>query len=220
MFQLHCFALLSLAPTLIQNMRAFFISLILGLMFLPTSAQDTLLLMNGKQLPGKISEESQIYILLEVPKKNGKTKLLSYERAEIYSFQKPGKDSILYQKDPLLGKELSQEEMRFFMHGQTDARFGHPMLYNQLGGFAFGLGSTLALDGGALPFLTPVVYSLSMQIPIVRVKDTAISNRNSAISPYYLEGYNATARSKKFIKGFLSTMVGVFVGSGVVLLTD
>lgn len=205
---------------LTQNMKALFISFTLGLLFLPSSAQDTLLLMNGKQLPGKISEESQIYILLEVPKKNGKTKLLSYERAEIYSFRRAGVDSILYQKDPILGMDLSQEEMLSFMNGQTDARNGHPMLYNQLGGFAFGLGSTIALDGGALPFLTPVIYSLSMQIPVVRVKDTAISNRNSALSPYYLEGYNATARSKKFIKGFLSTMAGVFVGSGVVLLTD
>ncbi len=195
-----------------------FILSILG--YLQVSGQDTLLLLNGKSLGGAINAESATYILLEVPRNNGKTKVLSYDRDLIYSFRKSGQDSIVYQQDPLLGYDLSQVEMRSFMYGQNDARNGHPMLFNQLGGFALGLSTTLVLDGGALPFLTPIAYSLGMQIPVVRVEKSAISDRESALSPYYLEGYNATARSKKFVQGFLSTMAGVVVGSGIVLLSD
>lgn len=195
----------------------FFLSV---LAYLPSHSQDTLLLMNGKSLGGKINDQSATYILLEIPRKKGGTKMLSYDREEIYSFRKSDRDSIVYQEDPLLGFDLSQQDMRNFMHGQDDARNGHPMLYNQLGGFALGLGSTIALDGGAVPFIIPIAYSLGMQIPIVRVKDSAISDRESALSPYYLEGYNATARSKKLINGFLSTMAGVVLGSAIVLLSD
>lgn len=201
-------------------MRILLLVLLIVLTSLPLISQDSLLLMNGKSLDGKINDQSITYILLEVPRKNGRTKVLSYNREEIYSYRKSDQDSIVYQQDPLLGYELSQEDMRNFMHGQNDARNGHPMLYNQLGGFAFGLGTTIVLDGGAVPFLTPIAYSLGMQIPIVRVKESAISDRESALSPYYLEGYNATARSKKFVRGFLSTMAGVVVGSGIVLLSD
>ena len=220
MFRGLWIALLSLAHTLMMMMKASLFFLFIGALFLNSSAQDTLLMMSGKSLLGKITDEDGAYILLEIPKNNGKTKVLSYDRAEIFSFKKAGKDSIVYQMDPVFGEELTQEEMRMFMYGQDDARNGHPMLYNQLGGFALGLGTSLALDGGALPFLTPVMYSLTMQIPVVKVKESAIMDQRNTLSPYYLEGYNATARSKKFIKGFLSTMAGVFLGSGIILLTD
>lgn len=220
MFRGLWIALLSLAHTLMIMIKAGLFLLFIGALFLNSSAQDTLLMMNGKSLPGKITDENAVYILIEVPKNSGKSKVFSFEKAEIFSFKKDGKDSILYQMDPVFGEDLTQEEMRMFMYGQEDARNGHPMLYNQLGGFAIGLGTSLALDGGALPFLTPVLYSLTMQIPIVKVKESAIMDQRNTLSPYYLEGYNASARGKKFIQGFLSTMAGVFVGSGIILLTD
>jgi hypothetical protein len=220
MFKGLWIALLSLAHTLTMMIKASLFFLFIGAFFLKSSAQDTLLMLSGKTLPGKILDESGAYVLLEVPKNNGKTKVLSYDKAEIFSFKKGEKDSILYQMDPVFGEDLTQVEMRMFMHGQEDARNGHPMRYNQLGGFALGLGTTLALDGGALPFLTPFVYSLTMQIPVVKVKEAAIHDQRNTLSPYYLEGYNATARSKKFVRGFLSTMAGVFLGSGIILLTD
>jgi len=185
------------------------------------TAQDTLLLLNGKSLPGLISDESGVDILFDIVKKNGKPKTLRYNRGEIFSMKKGEEEArVLYEQDPLLGYDLSQEDMRSYMYGQDDARNGYRALPTTIGGFAVGLGSTLALEGGAIPFLSPLVYSLGMQIPFIKVRKESISDQRYTLSPLYLDGYDKTARSKKFVHGFLGSMAGVFIGSGILLVAD
>jgi len=183
-------------------------------------AQDTLLLLNGKQLPVRITDDSGAAVFFEAEKRNGKLKQYEILKGDIFSIIKgDAPESILYVQDLDRGMELEVADMRAYMVGQNDARNGHKTLPAALGGVAVGAGAVFFFEGGFLPFLTPVVYSLGMQIPVIKVRKDAITNQAATMNPYYLEGYDKTARSKKFIHSLLGSFAGVALGSVVYEVT-
>lgn len=199
----------------------FILTAILSTAGLYCSGQDTLLLMNGKELAVKIMDDSGARIFFEAEKKNGRLKDFDIHKSEIFSVRKGGEEeSILYVKDPDIGLELSVEDMRFYMSGQNDARYGFKTWPIAATGFAAGVGAVFYMEGGYSPFLATLIFPLGAQIPYIKIPKSSISNPKHALSEYYVEGYNKTARSKKFIHTFLATFAGVAAGSVVYELSQ
>ena len=179
-------------------------------------AQDTLRLLNGRILIVEITDDSGANVFFDAEKKNGRIKNYEVYKMEVFSIHKvDGEESVLYVQDPDMGYDLSVEEMRYFMAGQQDARAGYKAWPSMIGGFAFGAGTVFYFEGGYAPFTTPFVYSLTMQIPYIKIKESSISDKKNTISDLYVEGYNRTARSKKLLSNFIATMAGVVVGSTI-----
>lgn len=186
-----------------------------------SNAQDTLFLNNGKKLPVAITDDSGARVFFEATNKRGGMKEYEVHKSEIFSIKKMGEEeTILYVQDPVLGYDLSTADMRFYMAGQNDAREGFRTLPTAIGGFVLGAGSVFYMEGGYVPFMTPILYSITMQIPYIKIKESTITEPKYMVSDYYVEGYNKTARSKKFIHSFLATFAGVAVGSLVYELTQ
>lgn len=188
---------------------------------LNSSAQDSLLLLNGRTIMGQLSDETGVYILMDVVRKNGKLKRLQYDRADVYSLSPANEErSILYRPDSLLGYELSPLEMRYYMHGQNDARFGYNSKPTLIAGFLVGAGAGVASNGALWSYAAPLAFSLGMQIPFIRIKESAVSDMRNTSSDFYIEGFDKTARSKKFVNGFLASFVGVAVGALTMRLVE
>lgn len=197
------------------------LSLVLALLIcaMKSKAQDSLLLLNGRTVLGQVNDDSGVDLIFDV-QKGSKVKTLRYTRWDIYSYTKGEQRTVLYRKDSLLGFELSPQDMRYYMHGQNDARFGYNPRPTMYAGFALGCGAAVATNGDFRGLAMPMVYSLAMQIPVIRIRQSAISDQRNTVSEYYVEGFNKTARSKKFVSGFLSSFAGVVVGSLVLTLAD
>jgi len=200
---------------------SFFLLLLLALSS-PAAGQDKLLLMDGTRLEVRIVRSDPSRLVFERQKKNGSFKLDSLYTPELFS-QTPegGEEQMRYVQDPILGDELSEEELRYYLYGLDDARQGYDALPTIIGGFVVGTAGTIAMEGGLVPSIgLPLAYGFGMQIPIIRIREETITDTQWKQYPTYLEGYNKKARSKKFIGGFMSTLVGSLVGSGVVVLID
>jgi hypothetical protein len=178
--------------------------------------------MNGQILNVDITDDSGANIFFNAPKKNGKMKSFSLYKTDIFSVTKKGQaESVLYVKDEPMGNEYSVPEMRYFLHGENDARKGFRTWPTAVGGVIYGAAGTMVMGRSLIPFaLFPVTYSLGMQLPVIKIRKETISNTDFPSQPTYKEGYNKVARSKKFIKSFVYTFAGVAIGTAAIELTD
>jgi len=185
-------------------------------------AQDKLLLMDGTRLEVRILNKDASKVVFEREKKNGTLKTDSLYTPELFSVTAKGEqEEMRYVQDAMLGDEFTEEDMRYYIYGLDDARQGYNALPTMIGGFAVGAAGTIAMEGGIIPTMgLPLAYGFGMQIPIIRIREETITDTRWKQSPTYLDGYNKKARSKKFIGGFMRTLVGSLVGSGIVLLIE
>lgn len=183
-------------------------------------AQDKILLMNGQELDVSILSDEGGEISFEAQRKSGKMKEINLFKGDVFSFTKAGQaETVLYAKDDFIGNDYTVTEMRYLVYGQGDARNGYKSWPSAAGGFLFGVGGTLYAEGGYVPFVIfPLAYSFGMQIPYIKIKKNTVSDPGHLGYETYVEGYNKTARSKKFIHSFLATFAGVAVGAAIVEL--
>lgn len=205
---------------LLKQIYSLYLSILVMLFVLTSSlhvqAQDRIVTLSGKYLDVKITDDSGANVFFDIEKKKGKMRSISLYKGELFSTQKKGEEvTLLYAQDLDFGNELSVEDMQHLIYGQHDAREGYNANPAMIGGFALGLGSTIALDAVLVPLSFPFIYSLGMQIPYIKIKEKTISNQAYTGNPYYKEGYNKTARSKKMIRSFLGCTTGVLLGIGV-----
>ncbi len=176
-------------------------------------AQDRIITLSGKYLEVSITDDSGANIFFDVTKTKGKTRSLSIYKGDVFSTKRQGEtETLLYAQDVDFGYELSVEDMRHYIFGQHDAREGYDATPSLLAGFAVGVGSALYLESGFLPLTVPIIYSLGMQIPYIKIKEKTISDLAYKGNPNYKYGYEKTARSKKMIRSMLGSAVGVLVG--------
>jgi hypothetical protein len=185
---------------------------ILGLMLCGAQAQDKINLMNGQVLEGKVVGQSTLEIRYLVPRKNRMV-----ERAEptsgVFSVtDSAGREKVWYFMDTVFGNDYTVPQMRWFIKGERDARYGYKPIGPMLGGFALGAGLTMALDLEVNSLIIPPVYAGFMAWPRVYVTRGSITDPNMEGDPIYATGYSAVGRPKRVVKSLLSTAAGVLVG--------
>jgi len=135
------------------------------------------------------------------------------DRDAVFSFQPMvGKERVYYFYDEPLGNVASVEEMRAFVVGERDARFGltgNAWLY---GGMAVGLMTGYAARGSILALAVPPLVALTARIPVVRIKEKNIQDLSYKFNEDYAAGYETYARSKYARKALLGSAIGTAIG--------
>lgn len=184
---------------------------ILGLLLCGARAQDKINLMNGQVIEGRVLGQSTLEIRYLLPGKHLKER--SEPTSGVFSVTDSlGHEKVWYFKDTLFGNDYTVPQMRWFIKGERDARYGYKPWGPMLGGFALGAGLTMALDLEVNSLIIPPVYAGFMAWPRVYVTRGSITDPNMEGDPIYATGYSAVGRPKRVVKSLLSTAVGVAVG--------
>jgi len=175
-------------------------------------AQDTINLMNGQLLSGKVIGQSTMEIRYLVPRR-GKMVERTEPTDGVFSVTDSlGHEKVWYFKDTLFGNTYTVPEMRWYIKGERDARLGYKPIVPILGGFALGAGLTMAMNLQVNSLLIPPIYAGAMAWPRVYVTRGSITDPNMDGDPVYATGYSAAGRPKRVINCLLSSAVGVLVG--------
>jgi hypothetical protein len=193
----------------------FLVTTLLMLIAGKSFTQDTLLLMNGQELLCKIQNDSGTVIVMEVTKKNGKVKVREIHKSDIFSvIKKDSAEVVLYSQNEMFGDIFTEEEMRFYLAGEKDARNNFKARHIFIIGIA--LCGGIAYYGGD-GFITatapPILFMLAQLVGKVKIKEETMSDKRYKHNDIYLYGYEPPARSKKMIRaaqgGFLGSALGV-----------
>ncbi len=135
------------------------------------------------------------------------------DRDAVFSFQPTeGEERVYYFYDEPLGNVASIEEMRAFVVGERDARFGvtgNAWLY---GGMAVGLFTGYAARGSVLALAVPPLVALTARIPVVKIKEEYIQDSKYKYIEDYAAGYETYARSKYTRRALLGSAIGTVIG--------
>lgn len=178
-------------------------------------AQDTLLLMNGRDLPCKIVEDSGTVFLALLRKPNGKVIFREIHKNDVFSVTRMGEqEKILYMQDEMLGNIYTADEMRFYLAGENDARQNFNAWPTFFVGYALCAGAALAGGDGYITTLAPpIIYTLVQLIPKVKIREKTMSHPDYKYNDLYADGYEPPARTRKISRalegGFLGSATGV-----------
>jgi hypothetical protein len=203
----------SLAQINFMLMR-FFIFLSLVLFSMTLRSQDTLLLMNGRELGCHIVSDSGTVFLFELAKKNGKIKLREIHKNEVFSVTKSGEEEmILYTKNEFLGDVYSTEEMRYYLAGENDARSNFTAWPTFIVGFALcGTIGFLGQDGFMTALFPPLLYTVAQLVPKIKIRESTMSHPDYKYNDMYADGYEPPARSRKLFRALEGSFAGSAAG--------
>ncbi len=178
-------------------------------------SQDRILLMNGQVIQGKVLGQSTLEIRYLMDSRRGLR-----ERAEptesVFSVTDTlGRERIWYFYDTVFGNDMTEQQMRWFIKGEQDARKGYKPIWPMVGGFVAGAGLTIALDLEVNSLLIPPLFAASMALPRVHVTKGSITDPLMDGDEYYAYGYAKVGRTKRVLRTLLSSAVGVAVGLAV-----
>lgn len=176
-----------------------------------TSAQDTLLLMNGRNLPCKIVEDSGTVFLTLIKKPSGRIILREIHKNDVFSVTKRGEtESILYMQDEMLGNIYAVDEMRYYLAGENDARQNFDAWPTFAVGFALCAGVSIwGGDGYITAVGPPILYTLLQLAPKIKIREKTMSHPEYKYNDIYADGYEPPARTRKLSRA----MEGAFLGS-------
>ena len=176
-----------------------------------TRAQDTLLLMNGRQMNCRILADTGTVFEFELVKPNGKVKLRELHKNDVFSVKKAGQQEvILYAQDELMGDIYSIDEMRFYLAGEDDARENFSAWPTFAVGFALCAGISLwGGDGYITAVGPPILYTMIQLVPKIKIREKTMSRPEYKYNDIYADGYEPPARSRKLFRA----MGGSFAGS-------
>ncbi len=197
-------------------MRSFLLLILLSASAFRSHAQDTLLLMSGHTIEGKVLGQSTLEIRYLEEKRNGKI----VERAEptenVFSVKDSlGRERIWYFHDTVFGNDMTVDQMRWFIKGEQDARKGYKPIWPMVGGFVLGAGATIGLNLEVNSLFIPPLCAGAMALPRVHVTPGSISDPIMEGDEYYAYGYAKVGRSKRVVRTLISTFAGVAVGLAV-----
>ncbi len=190
---------------------------IIAFLFLaPLFAQDKILLMNGQERNCRLVSDSGFVITYEYTKRNGKVKLLTANRGEVFSYTKAGSpEVIIYEMDTLFSDNIyDATQMRALLAGQNDARSNFKARHIAAIGFvSCAVIGFIGQDGYFTAVGPPIIYTLTQFIGKVKIREHTMTNINYKYNDIYADGYEPPARTKKLItslwSGFLGSAVGV-----------
>ena len=185
--------------------------LLFVLMSFQTRAQDTLLLMNGREMNCRILADTGTVFEFELVKPNGKVKLRELHKNDVFSVKKAGQQEvILYAQDELLGDIYSTDEMRFYLAGEHDARENFSAWPTFAVGFALCAGISLwGGDGYITAVGPPILYTMIQLVPKIKIREKTMSRPEYKYNDIYADGYEPPERSRKLFRA----MGGSFAGS-------
>lgn len=176
-----------------------------------TSAQDTLLLMNGRSMACHIVSDTGTVFVFDLAKANGKVKQRELHKNDVFSVKKQGqKEVVLYAQDELLGDIYSTDEMRFYLAGENDARQNFSPWPTFAAGFALCAGISLwGGDGYITAVGPPILFTMVQLVPKIKIREKTMSHPEYKYNDIYADGYEPPARSRKLFRA----MEGSFAGS-------
>ena len=181
--------------------------------------QDTLLLMNGRELVCKHLSDSGLVMHFDIPKKSGKPRVVKFHRNEVFSIRSCGKERIIYDQDPMSENFYSVDEMRFYMAGERDARENfHAWVPFGISMAVCGAAGYLGQDGIVLNVFPPMVCALAQLIPKVRIRERYMSSSVYKHNDLYLEGFTPKAQSRKVARSLIGGYMGSALGVSTWLL--
>ena len=201
------------------------------------SAQDKLLLLNGRIDKGEITEDKESIFDFKIYKNGGKEKIIPYDKSRIFSITNiNGKESLLYKKDSSIGNFLSENRMRMYIYGQRDAHENFGIGRHLFGGFLLGFAATVfdtyefgpskkEIAEGATPVPTgfflrdpsifPVLFPLSIPLGVSLLPSKIIKDDVSSIeylnSEEYVEGFSKVKKVKRLKSSFLGSLSGMAI---------
>ncbi len=134
--------------------------------FCISAQKDTVLLLNGEIVTGKLITNDNQTININV-KKIFKNKIINIDKEDIFSLNINGKDSILYSQDSSLGYNFTKNQMRSFIKGMQTAKKNYKPILTTIGGFFAGF------TGGGFGFWgigIPTTYVLMSGIKSPKLK--------------------------------------------------
>ncbi|MCX6273035.1 MAG: hypothetical protein NTU44_17825 [Bacteroidetes bacterium] len=185
----------------------FFLTGIIILIFNPLAySQDTIFLLNGDVITGKVSSDIGEFFSFEW-QKPGKVRTVAIEKTEIFSIHyEGGLQKMVYQPDSALGRDFTYGQMSDFMEGERNAgKFYKPGL-PVYGAAVVGVAGAYM---GFWGFLLPTLYlgGLSLRKPPC---DTGLPVPNTVRDKEFYEmGYRHTARKKKLQHSAVAALGGL-----------
>jgi hypothetical protein len=180
---------------------------IIGKSFLVFS-QDTINLINGKQIaPRSIHEEQNSALLYYDVEVGNKLKQKAVDLFDVFSIKyanMPNKQ--VYQQDSGLGYILSIHEMEHYIIGERAAMKYYKVPWVTVGGFALGAAVTSQIDFWG--FLTPVVYGVGMGFLGTKIKAPEDIKQTYGNDNNFINGYKTIATQKKVKYAVLGTFAG------------
>jgi hypothetical protein len=171
-------------------------------------SQDTINLINGKQIfPKNIHEEQNSTLLKYDIDINGKLKQKAVDLLDVYSIvyaNTPNKQ--VYQQDSALGYILTIPQMEHYIIGERTALKYYKVPWVTAGGFA--LGALAVYKFAFWGLLTPVVYGVGMGILDTKIKAPADIKTKYADDNNFINGYKTIASQKKLKNAILGSLVG------------
>lgn len=145
----------------------------------------------------------------------------SVARDEVFSIIKPdGTEELVYFYDEPLGNYMTEEEMRAFVYGERDARYGVTAKGWFYAGMGVGLAGGYLLETSVWSLAIPPVFMLSTKIPVVKINDDHISDKSYRYNENYALGYESHKRSKSAIEALKGGAVGTVLGILAFIVVD
>jgi hypothetical protein len=178
---------------------------------LGTSAQDSVLLMNGREMECTVLADTGTVLLLQMTKPNGKVIQREIHKNDVFSVSMGGSgEEVYYQQDEILGNIYSADEMRFYLAGENDARQNFKAWPTFAVGFALCAGvSVWGGDGYITAVGPPILYTLIQLVPKIKIREKTMSHPEYKYNDIYADGYEPPARTRKLSRA----MEGAFLGS-------
>lgn len=178
-------------------------------------AQDSVLLMNGREMECTILSDSGTVLLLQLTKPNGKVIVREIHKNDIFSVSSGGGgEEIFYLQDEMLGNIYSADEMRYYLAGENDARQNFDPWPTFVLGFALCAGvSVWGGDGYITAVGPPIMFTLVQLIPKIKIREKTMSHPEYKYNDMYADGYEPPARTRKLSRamegGFLGSAAGI-----------
>ena len=145
----------------------------------------------------------------------------SLDRRETFSYSEKGKgEQLYYYYDEPVGNIASVEEMRAFVMGERDARYGVSGKGWFYSGLVVGLATGYASRTSVLAFAVPPLFSLGAKIPIINIKEEHILDSKYQYNEDYAAGYEQYARSKNTREALKGSAIGTVIGLVLFAIID
>ncbi len=142
-------------------------------------------------------------------------------RDNVYSALYPsGREKHYYFYDEEEGNYLTLEQMESYLAGQSDALTAAAGRGWFWAGVGAGAAAGFATRGSIWAVAFPPLFALSTQIPVVRIRDQAISNPAFKYDEDYAAGFEKQARSRNLIQALKGGAIGTALGLAVFAVID
>jgi hypothetical protein len=195
-------------------MRSFFLFLFV-IPFMAATAQDKILLLNGKIIEVKNVELSGYKIAYRTFEKN---KLRKVDTERVFSIQYAnGSEKVVYTANPADSLEYTVPQLRMFVKGEHDAGVFYNNSLNKEAAFLVGAGASFFAIYGLVgpPLYSTIVGAFSPDMDKVEVSEPSLR-----LDPDYREGYKSKVRNRKIrnslIFGFLGFAAGAVTTSIII----